>query len=112
MRSARAIALLPDGLQLGDGLEILPPSGGALQPDEGVEGHAQAVDAEDVDARINHVEVECESRTVVPRRGDASNDDELNLLSLQRPQRSGKSVTCRKPRARLAAAPRRTPEVS
>ena len=43
------LSLLPDCLQLGDRLEVLPAPGGALQADQGVKGHAQAVDAEHVD---------------------------------------------------------------
>jgi len=42
------LSLLPDGLQLGDRFEVLPAPGGALQADQGVESHAQAVDPEHV----------------------------------------------------------------
>ena len=59
------LPLLPDGLQLGDSFEILPPARGALQTDERVEGHAQAVGAENVDGLGFLLEI-----LVAPAAGD------------------------------------------
>ena len=41
------LKFLANDFQLGDGLEVLPPAGGTLEPDQRVQGDAEAVDAED-----------------------------------------------------------------